>query len=271
MTARRVLQDFWLAGILAASALSPTSGAAQVPAETEARLRSIFEARDFDARSFPGDLDARRRGIHDSRDAVGSGGARTCPVRRRKVATGQSSPPSPTSLHPGSSLPLSISGYQFSLDGGWILLQAEGDGFWMFDVATSTLKHVEGGGGNAISPEGGRILLPKRAGDLHVHDLAADHTTRLTWITAESVSNGRAVWSPDGNRIAFVQSDSSGVRMRSMLVPNDPSYPELREVRFARVGETIAKPAGWLWWTPGAGKSGGCRSLPRTRASISGR
>ena len=26
-----------------------------------------------------------------------------------------------------------------------------------------------------------------------------------------------------------------------MLVPTDPSYPELRQVRFARVGETIAK------------------------------
>ena len=78
-------------------------------------------------------------------------------------------------------------------------------------------------------------------GDLHAYDLGTDQTTRLTWTTAESVSNGRAVWSPDGTRIAFVQSDASGVRMRSMLVPTDPSYPELRQVRFARVGETIAK------------------------------
>jgi len=135
---------------------------------------------------------------------------------------------------------LSISGYQFAPDGSWVLLETSGDGFWMFEVATSALKQVEAGGGNTISPDGGRILF-SRDGDLHVHDLAAGQTTRLTWTTAESVSNGRAVWSPDGNRIAFVQSDASGVRMRSMLVPTDPSYPELRQVRFARVGGTIAK------------------------------
>ena len=140
----------------------------------------------------------------------------------------------------GVSEPLSISGYQFAPDGSWVLLQTEGDGFWMFEGATSTLKQVDGGGGNTISPDGGRILF-SRDGDLHVYDLEADQTTRLTWNRAELLSNGRAAWSSDGNRIAFVQSDASGVRMRSMLVPTDPSYPELREVRFARVGETIVK------------------------------
>ena len=239
MTARRVLQDFWLAGILAASALSPTSGAAQVPAETEARLRSIFEARDFDARSFQATWMPDGAGYTTLE--VPSGATARELVRYDAASGDRAVLASLSDLTPpGSSLPLSISGYQFSLDGGWILLQAEGDGFWRFEVATSTLKRVEGGGGNTISPAGDRILF-SRDGDLHVHDLAADRTTRLTWITAESVSNGRAVWSPDGNRIAFVQSDASGVRMRSMLVPNDPSYPELREVRFARVGETIAK------------------------------
>ena len=54
-----------------------------------------------------------------------------------------------------------------------------------------------------------------------------------------AVSNGRAIWSPDGKWIAFVQSDESDVRLRPMLVPDDPSYPEVREVRFARVGGTI--------------------------------
>lgn len=65
-----------------------------------------------------------------------------------------------------------------------------------FDLATAALKRVEAGGGNAISPEGDRILFG-RGGDLHVHDLEAGRTTWLTWTTAESVSNGRATWSPD--------------------------------------------------------------------------
>jgi dipeptidyl-peptidase 4 len=38
-----------------------------------------------------------------------------------------------------------------------------------------------------------------------------------------------------------VQSDQSDVKLRSVLVPGDPSYPEVREVRFARVGGAITK------------------------------
>ena len=188
---------------------------------------------------LPGDMAARRIRIHDP---GGPCGASERELIRYDAASGARTVLASLShLTPsGASEPLSISGYQFAPDGSWVLLGTEGNGFWMFEGATSTLKQVDGGGGNTISPEGGRILFG-REGDLHVHDLEADQTTRLTWTTAESVSNGRAVWSPDGDRIAFVQSDASGVRMRSMLVPTDPSYPELRQVRFARVGETIAK------------------------------
>jgi dipeptidyl-peptidase-4 len=32
-----------------------------------------------------------------------------------------------------------------------------------------------------------------------------------------------------------VQTDSSKVTLRAMLVPGDPSYPEVQETRFARV------------------------------------
>ncbi|MEM8667084.1 MAG: DPP IV N-terminal domain-containing protein [Planctomycetota bacterium] len=46
-------------------------------------------------------------------------------------------------------------------------------------------------------------------------------------------------WSPSGNSVSFVQSDRTDVRMRSVLVPSDPSYPGVRERRFARVGGKI--------------------------------
>ncbi|MCY3612476.1 MAG: DPP IV N-terminal domain-containing protein [Gemmatimonadetes bacterium] len=239
MTVRLVLRSLWLVSVLAFHAASPTGGSAQVPAETEARLRSIFEARDFDARTFQATWLPDGTG-YTTLEAPSGTSARE--LIRYDVASGDRTVLATLSrlTAAASAEPLSISGYQFAPDGSWVLLQTDGDGFWMFDVATSALKQVEAGGGNTISPDGDRILFT-RDGDLHVHDLAAEQTTRLTWTTAESVSNGRAVWSPDGNRIAFVQSDASGVRMRSMLIPNDPSYPELRQVRFARVGGTIAK------------------------------
>ena len=53
------------------------------------------------------------------------------------------------------------------------------------------------------------------------------------------ISNGSATVSPDGKRFAFVQSDSTNVKLRSSIVPGDPSYPEVRETRFARVGGVI--------------------------------
>ena len=94
-------------------------------------------------------------------------------------------------------------------------------------------------GSNNISPDGQRILYSNQ-GDLHVRDLRSGQTIPLTKNTVgSSVSNSRAVWSPDGKLIAYVQSDASNVRLRSVLVPGDPTYPEVKEVRFARVGGNI--------------------------------
>ncbi len=228
-----------LVAVFAVTALSPTPASSQVPAETEARLRSIFEARDFDARSFQATWLPDGSG-YTTLEAP-DGASQQELIRYGAVSGDRTVLASLSELTPsGATDPLTISGYQFAPDGSWLLLQTDSDGFWVFKPGTSTLQQVDAGNGNTISPDGGRILF-SRDGNLHVHDLATDQTTRLTRETAQSVSNGRAVWSPDGNHVAFVQSDASGVRMRSMLVPTDPSYPELRQVRFARVGETIAR------------------------------
>ena len=49
------------------------------------------------------------------------------------------------------------------------------------------------------------------------------------------------VWSPDGSRVMFIEADYTDVRNRSVLVPGDPSYPEVQQHRFARVGGDIEK------------------------------
>ena len=91
------------------------------------------------------------------------------------------------------------------------------------------------------SPDGRKMLFHER-GNLHLRDLDGGRTTQLTRSRpGESVSNGQPMWSPDGKRVAFVQSDHSKIRLRSVLVPGDPSYPRVRQTRFARVGGDIAK------------------------------
>ncbi len=95
--------------------------------------------------------------------------------------------------------------------------------------------------GRLLSPDGKRVLEFKDR-DLFVRDLKSSLRTQLTKRPAErDVRYYNPVWSPDGKRIVFVESDATNVRQRSMLVPDDPSYPGVRTNRFARVGEEIQK------------------------------
>ncbi|MHC4996946.1 MAG: DPP IV N-terminal domain-containing protein, partial [Planctomycetota bacterium] len=98
-----------------------------------------------------------------------------------------------------------------------------------------------GRSGGDLSPDGRRVLYAD-SGGLRVRNLRSGEVTVLLENKADdSVSFRRSSWSPDGKRIAFLRSDSSRVRQRAFLVPSDPSYPEVRETRFARVGETISR------------------------------
>ncbi len=49
------------------------------------------------------------------------------------------------------------------------------------------------------------------------------------------------VWSPDGSKVLFVEADYTDVKQRWVLVPGDPSYPDVQQNRFARVGGEIEK------------------------------
>jgi len=92
-----------------------------------------------------------------------------------------------------------------------------------------------------LSPDGKRVL-EYRDQNFFVRDLVSGQRTQLIKRPNErDVQYRDPIWSPDGNRVAFVESDSTNVRQRPILVPDDPSYPSIQNNRFARVGEELEK------------------------------
>ena len=77
----------------------------------------------------------------------------------------------------------------------------------------------------------GRLLVQRLKGDVR--------EPVVTVPGNEHIGFSGMAWSANSRYLAFVQSDRSDVRTRTMLVPEDPSYPGVREQHFARVGGTI--------------------------------
>ncbi len=90
-----------------------------------------------------------------------------------------------------------------------------------------------------VSPDG-KLKLENRHRNLFVLDLVTGKRTQLTDREPDrEVDYRNPQWSPNGKYIVFTEADNSNVKKRAMLVPQDPSYPGVRERRFARVGEKI--------------------------------
>lgn len=88
----------------------------------------------------------------------------------------------------------------------------------------------------------GDFLLEARGGKLvAVNQKNKTEVTLATAADNRQVDFRNPVLSPDGTKVLFVEADYSDVRQRWVLVPGDPSYPEVQQNRFARVGGKIEK------------------------------
>ena len=121
-----------------------------------------------------------------------------------------------------------------------------------YEIATGKRKVLDkdsnGEEGNAqrsgrdtTSPDG-RYSLSYKDGNLQIRTLENDETIPLTHnADGDAVYNGRAIWSPDSQWIAFMETDASDIPFRASLVPDDPTYPTVKQSRYSRVGEPLRK------------------------------
>ncbi|MEX2028756.1 MAG: DPP IV N-terminal domain-containing protein [Candidatus Curtissbacteria bacterium] len=239
---------------------------AVVPDRTKERLKEIYDEDLFSTKSFRGTWLPDGSGYLVLENIPGkdteaivfynvSGGERTELISLDKFETY------------GYTDNFNIENYVMSSDGDKILVQLSGKDkenskpdYWILERKTGALEKVTAGTNSSISPDGKQILYSDQ-GDLYVYDVANEKATQITFDAVPgTISNERAVWSPDGTSIAFVQSDASDVRRRSSLIPGDPSYPEVKEQTFARVGGNI--PVLRIGFVDTAGKKTRWLSIP---------
>jgi len=91
----------------------------------------------------------------------------------------------------------------------------------------------------SVSPDGNWKLEPMDR-NLFLRNLATGETTQVTHsLPDREVAFRNLSWSSDSTHAVFVVTDATDVRQRAVLLPEDPSYPGVRQDRFARVGERI--------------------------------
>ncbi len=188
-------------------------------------------------------------------------------ILRHEAATGDKSVVvSEADLTPaGKSSPLAINDYAFSKSGDYVLIytnskrvwrqNSRGD-YWVLDRSAHTLRQLGGEGAPAslqfakLSPTESKAAY-LRENNLYVEDLRSGAITALTSDGSESVINGTFDWvyeeelrlrdgyrwSDDGQRIAYWQIDTSGVRQFTMINNTDKMYPETVQFAYPKTGE----------------------------------
>ena len=248
---------FGVIGLVAASfalpaqAVSPAAEeSARLLAQVEPQIKAIYETKEFAMQPFVATWLPDGSAYLKLETPAGVPGAE---IARYDCASGQRTVvvAGEKLLVPATSKHLRILEFVRSPSGDRFLLQAkdaadgQGSDYWLFEAASGALRAVDAGAGarfgaNAFSPDGQR-LLGSRGADLIVFDIASGQTTPLTKTgDPDTIENDHASWSPDGLWIAYMESDSSAVPRRAVLVPGDPTYRTFRETRYERIGGPIA-------------------------------
>ena len=234
---------FWLVAVGATAADDGRNGREKALAAVEARLKAIYEKRDFAPAAFAGKWLADSSGYLLLEPAQPGAAPE---VVKYDVPSGKRSIliRADQLVAPGTQDRLVVQrAFQTPVASRFCLQTRTGN--WLFDSKAGELKKLPDAmppqaAADVFSPQADRVLC-RRGRNLCVHDIASGRVTPLTDADdrSELDNGGETSWSPDGRRIAYLQSDSSKVRQRPVVRPTDPTYPEVALERYARVGTPI--------------------------------
>lgn len=166
----------------------------------------------------------------------------------------------------GATTPLFIEDYSWSPDNSLLLIFTNGQrvwryntkgDYWIFNLNSKKLYQLGKG-----LPESSLMFTKfssdsKRVGyvcnnNIYYETLASGIITQLTTDGSQTIINGTTdwvyeeefnlrdafVWSPDGNYIAYLQFDASGIGVYNMLNTTDSIYSKVIPVQYPKVGTT---------------------------------
>lgn len=233
---------YWAAIAGVASAADDRTARDKMLNIAESRLKAIYENRDFAPATFPGKWLADSSGylmIEASRPGADPDVVKyDVKSGKRSVLVGADQ-----LIPPGSKQRLFVQRcVQTPVEHKFCLETRSG--IWLFDSKSGELQKLPndvpfGLTAGSFSPQTDHVLV-RRGRNLAVAQVANGRVTQLTGDDNQSrLDNYSPCWSPDGRQVAFIQADSTKVLTRPVIRPTDPTYPEVVQVPFARVGTPI--------------------------------
>lgn len=249
---------------LALFAASVQLGFSQSKADSsQLTLDRIFASAEFDGEP----VDARQWAPRGSAWVVLERGSKGVSLVHHNAANGETEVLGSARqfVPPGKNAPLAIERFTLSADGSRVLLFTNGQriwrrsirgDYWLYDIASRDLRKL---GGNAppsslmhgkLSPDGNRFCYVSN-NNIFVQDLRDLSVSQLTKDGSETCLNGvfdwayeeefelvsGFRWSPDSQRIAYWQLDTSGVREFHLVDNTAGSYAKITSIRYPKVGE----------------------------------
>jgi dipeptidyl-peptidase-4 len=261
----------WLFRIVAMLAIAPFSpillaGENNDPARLT--VQRIFGAPEFEPQQVSARWLAAGAGYATLEPATGSSGGRD--IVRHDPTTGERNILVAAALliPPGGSEPLPIDDCALSRDEARLLVftnskrvwraNTRGD-YWVLDRSSHELRKLGGDAPPAslmhakFAPDGLKIAYV-RGNNIYVEDLRDRGITQLTHATSKDEINGTFDWvyeeefslrdgfrwSPDGTAIAYWQLNTEGVREFPLLNNTDSLYPQIKLIKYPKVGERNA-------------------------------